>query len=157
MTIEGKTVGLVGLGSIGKIVARLLAGFGCTILAYDPFVDPAQADAAGIQLRPLEVISRSDFVSLHCPVTAEARGLVDAAFLARMKPGAFIINTARGELVDEDALYGALVSGSWPVQPGCLRQPAARRRQPAAEAAPGDLDLAHGRPHRQRRAPWAGR
>jgi D-3-phosphoglycerate dehydrogenase len=112
MTIEGKTAGLVGLGSIGKIVARLLAGFGCTVLAYDPFIDPAQAAAAGLQLLPLEeVIRRSDFVSLHCPVTAETRRLVDAAFLAQMKPGAFLINTARGELVDEDALYEALASG----------------------------------------------
>jgi D-3-phosphoglycerate dehydrogenase len=112
MTIEGKTVGLVGLGAIGKIVARLLSGFGCTVLAYDPFVDPARAAAAGIQLLPWEeVVRRSDFVSLHCPVTPETRRLVDAAFLAQMKPGAFLINTARGELVDEDALYAALASG----------------------------------------------
>jgi D-3-phosphoglycerate dehydrogenase len=112
MTLEGKTVGLVGLGAIGKIVARLLSGFGCTALAYDPFVEPVQAAGASIQLLPLEqVIRRSDFVSLHCPVTPETRRLVDAAFLAQMKPGAFLVNTARGELVDEDALYAALTSG----------------------------------------------
>ncbi len=109
LTLEGKVVGLIGFGSIGRQVARRLAGFDCTVLAYDPMPDEEAAQAAGVQLRPRgEVVREADFLSLHCPLTPSTRGMVDAAFLGQMKVGAFLINTARGELVDERALYEAL-------------------------------------------------
>jgi D-3-phosphoglycerate dehydrogenase len=112
LSLEGKTIGLLGFGAIGRHVARLLGNFDCTLLAYDPIADAAQASALGVRLvSQAEVVSQADFLSLHCPVTDETRGLVDAAFLASMKPGAFLINTARGELVDENALLEALDSG----------------------------------------------
>ena len=112
LSLAGKTVGLVGFGAIGRAVARLLAGFGCRLLAADPWCDVALA--AQLAVTPVELdelLAASDFVSLHAPVTPETRGLVDAAFLARMKPGAYLVNTARGELVDEAALYEALAAG----------------------------------------------
>ncbi len=112
MSLEGKTVGLLGFGSIGRQVARMLGGFDCTLLAYDPIADPTIAASLGVRLLAQEqVVSQSDIVSLHCPVTPQTRGMVDAAFLERMKPGSFLVNTARGELVHEDALLQALDSG----------------------------------------------
>lgn len=112
LSLGGKTVGLVGFGAIGRAVARLLGGFGCRLLAHDPWGDVAVAGALNVTLVELEaLLVESDFVSLHAPLTPETRGLVDAAFLARMKPGASLVNTARGELVDEAALYDALASG----------------------------------------------
>jgi D-3-phosphoglycerate dehydrogenase len=112
LSLEEKVVGLIGLGSIGKEVARRLSGFGCVVMAYDPLPDDAFAQANGVQLRPrAEVVREADFLSLHCPVAPETRGMVDAAFLSEMKAGAFLINTARGELVDETALYEALKAG----------------------------------------------
>lgn len=111
-SLEGRTVGLVGLGAIGRAVTRRLAGFDCTLLAHDILADPAFAHSAGVELVPLEaLLERSHIVSLHVPVTAETRGMVSQAFLARMRKGSFLINTARGELVDEAALLAALVDG----------------------------------------------
>lgn len=111
-TLEGKVVGLLGLGAIGRQVARRLAAFDCRVLAYDPACEPAIASAWGAALRDQdEVVSQADFLSLHLPVLPETRGLVDAAFLARMKPGAYLINTARGELINEAALVEALQQG----------------------------------------------
>ena len=111
-SLEGRTVGLLGLGSIGRQVARRLAGFDCRILAYDPRPDEDFARSQGVQLLPLEeVLAQADILSLHLPATAETRGMVNDGFLARMKPGAYLINTARGELIDEDALLRALQSG----------------------------------------------
>jgi D-3-phosphoglycerate dehydrogenase len=93
-------------------VARRLAGFGCRLLAVDPLVDPGAAAALGVDLVPLEtLLPQAHFVSLHAPATPATVGLVNAAFLERMRPGAFLINTARGELVDEPALLAALTSG----------------------------------------------
>jgi D-3-phosphoglycerate dehydrogenase len=110
--IEGKVVGLLGLGAIRRLVARRLQGFDCTLLACDPFVDPDVARASGVELVPQdEVVAGSDFLSLHVPLLPETRGMVDAGFLARMKPRSFLINTARGELVDEAALLQSLQSG----------------------------------------------
>lgn len=112
VSLEGKIVGLMGLGAIGKRVASRLQGFDCAILAYDPLVDAAEAQAVGAVLCPQEeVVARSDFLSLHVPLLPETRGMVDASFLDRMKPGAFLINTARGEVIDEAALLAALQSG----------------------------------------------
>jgi len=112
VALEGKVVGLIGLGAIGKQVARRLQGFDCTVLACDPLVDTEAAREAGAELcSHEEVVARSDFLSLHVPVVPETREMVDASFLARMNPGAFLINTARGELIDEAALLSALQSG----------------------------------------------
>ena len=111
-TLEGKTVGIVGLGAIGRGVAQRLSGFGCRVLAYDVVVDQAFAERWGIVVLPMaDLLAQADIVSLHLPVLPATRGLVDGAFLAQMKAGAYLLNTARGELVDEDALYAALVSG----------------------------------------------
>jgi len=111
-SLEGKTVGLFGLGAIGKQVARQLAGFDCVIQAYDVIAaaDFAAANTVRLVSRE-ELIASSDFLSLHCPVLPETRGMVDQAFLSQMKQGAFLVNTARGELVDEQALLSALQSG----------------------------------------------
>jgi phosphoglycerate dehydrogenase-like enzyme len=112
VALEGKVVGLLGLGAVGKRVARRLQGFECIVLACDPAIDPPVAREAGAQLcSQEEVIARSDFMSLHVPLLPETRGMVDASFLAAMKPGSFLVNTARGELIDELALLAALQSG----------------------------------------------
>lgn len=112
LSLEGKTVGLIGLGAIGRQVARRLAGFDCEIVAYDPLADLDFCSAHGVLPVAMEaLLEASDFVSLHLPVLPETRGMVDARFLAAMKKGACLINTSRGELVDEAALYEALAGG----------------------------------------------
>lgn len=111
-SLEGKTVGILGLGAIGKQLARRLAGFDCKLVAFDPFADPAVASKHQVELAALDaVIEQADFLSLHLPLTPETRGLVDEAFLGKMKQGAFLINTSRGEVIDEAALLRALQSG----------------------------------------------
>jgi phosphoglycerate dehydrogenase-like enzyme len=111
-SLEGKAIGLYGLGAIGKQVARRLGGFDCTLLAYDVAPDKDFAAAHGVRLcGQEELLAKADYLSLHCPVLPETRGLVNEAFLNKMKPGAFLINTARGELVDEASLLAALQSG----------------------------------------------
>lgn len=107
------TVGLIGYGAIGTRVVKLLKPFGCRILVNDPYVQLSEEDRRdGVRLVGLdEVLTQSDVVSLHPRVTDETRGMINAATLARMKPGAILINTARGPLVDYDALYDALSSG----------------------------------------------
>jgi D-3-phosphoglycerate dehydrogenase len=112
ISLVEKTVGLLGLGAIGKQVARRLAGFECRILAYDPLPDEVYARQHDIHITTLaELLQSSDFVSLHLPLIPETRLLVNDLFLSQMKRGAFLINTARGELVDESALLHALHSG----------------------------------------------
>jgi D-3-phosphoglycerate dehydrogenase len=112
ISLEGKTIGILGLGAIGKQLARRLAGFDCTLLAFDPFADPAFATDNHVELTSMEdVIRQSDFISLHLPLLPETRGLVNATFLSQMKPGSFLVNTSRGEVVDENALFEALQSG----------------------------------------------
>ena len=111
-TLAGKTIGLIGFGAVGQQVARRLSRFNCTIMTYDPVVNQAPEDLLGVQFLPKEeVVQRADFLSLHCALTPETKEMVDARFLAQMKPGSFLINTARGELVDEGALLDALRSG----------------------------------------------
>ncbi|UCI18727.1 2-hydroxyacid dehydrogenase [Mesorhizobium sp. B2-1-8] len=107
------TVGVVGYGNIGTKVVRLLRAFGCHVLVSDPYVQLSAEDRnAGVELVALDdLLSRSDVVTLHSRVTQETRGLIGQDTLARMKPGAIFVNTARGPLVDYDALYEALVSG----------------------------------------------
>jgi len=107
-----RTVGVVGFGAIGRRVAERLLPFGAQVLTYDPFVTPAQAQAVGARLVDLETLLReSDFVTLHAPVTAATVGMIGAAELALMKPTAYLVNTARAALTEEDALLAALQEG----------------------------------------------
>jgi D-3-phosphoglycerate dehydrogenase len=111
--LQGKTLGIVGLGRIGRVVASRARALGMLIVAYDPFVAPEQARDLEIELASLDdVYARADFLTVHTPLTSETRGLVDREALGKMKRGARIINCARGGLVDEDALYEALTSGA---------------------------------------------
>ena len=112
ISLEGKSIGILGLGAIGKQLARRLKGFDCIILAFDPYADTGFAKENQVVLTSMEgVIEKSDFLSLHLPLLPETRGLVNETFLKRMKKGSFLINTSRGEVVDEDALLAALQSG----------------------------------------------
>jgi D-3-phosphoglycerate dehydrogenase len=112
LALAGKTVGLIGLGAIGKAVAVRLRAFDCRILAYDPYPDEAFAATTDITFLPLDdLLPQADVVSLHVPALPETRRMVNGDFLARMKPGSILINTARGELVDEDALLASLRDG----------------------------------------------
>jgi phosphoglycerate dehydrogenase-like enzyme len=107
--LQGRTLGIIGLGNSGRELVRLAAPFAMRILAYSPHADPAQAQALDVRLAPLdEVLCEADIVSLHCRLTPETRHLLGAAELARMKPGAYLVNVARGALVDQVALVAAL-------------------------------------------------
>lgn len=104
-----KTLGIIGLGKIGKAVARRAKGFDMRILAYDVYPDIDFIQKEGIELVTLkELLSRADFISLHLPATPETKGLIGAEELALIKPGAILVNTARGDIIDEVALYTAL-------------------------------------------------
>jgi D-3-phosphoglycerate dehydrogenase len=112
ISLEGKTIGILGLGAIGKQLARRLFGFDCRILAFDPYADQAFASENHVELTSMEaVIEQSDFISLHLPLLSETRNLVNEKFLSLMKMGSFLVNTSRGEVVDEVALFNALQSG----------------------------------------------
>lgn len=109
--MHGKTVGIVGTGKIGAITADILLGFGCTVLAYDPYPNPA-CKAKGVQYVELDfLLSESNIVSLHCPLTKESFHLLDKQRLGLMQQGAMLINTSRGGLVDTVAVVEALKSG----------------------------------------------
>ncbi len=110
--IFGHTVGVVGLGRIGQLVAQRLAAFGAHVVAYDPYVSAARAAQLGIELLSLdELLGRADFISVHLPKTPETAGLIGKEALAKTKPGVIIVNAARGGLVDEAALADAITSG----------------------------------------------
>jgi D-3-phosphoglycerate dehydrogenase len=110
--IYGKTVGVVGLGRIGQLVAARLAAFGTKIVAYDPYVSQARAAQLGIELLSLDdLLARADFISVHLPKTPETAGLIGKEALAKTKPGVIIVNAARGGLIDEEALADAVTSG----------------------------------------------
>ncbi|MEA4908369.1 MAG: phosphoglycerate dehydrogenase [Chloroflexi bacterium] len=112
VSLQGKTVGILGLGMIGRLLSRRLAGFDCQIVAYDPFPDEAFARQNGVELLPMQqVLAQADFLSLNMPLLPETRHLVNDEFLACMKPGAYLVNTARGEIIDEAALVRALQNG----------------------------------------------
>ncbi|MCG3209796.1 MAG: putative 2-hydroxyacid dehydrogenase [Anaerolineae bacterium] len=111
--VHGATLGLVGFGRIGKAMAKRASGFDMKVLYYDPIIkDDPDAAALGAQSADLDtVLSQSDFISVHTPLTPDTRHLINATALAKMRPEAIVINTARGPVVDHDALYEALKSG----------------------------------------------
>jgi D-lactate dehydrogenase len=109
--MRGQTVGIIGTGKIGAVVARILQGFRCQLIAHDPRSNP-DCEALGVSYVTLEeLFSRSHIVTLHCPLTPETFHLIDADTLARMKPGIMLINTGRGALIDTQAVITALKSG----------------------------------------------
>jgi D-3-phosphoglycerate dehydrogenase len=113
MELAGKTALIVGFGRIGTRSAKRCLGFDMNVLIYDPYVPAEKITSAGCErVTDLDAaLPRADFVSIHCPKNPETIGMFNAARLARMKRGAFIVNTARGGIIDEPALYGALTSG----------------------------------------------
>lgn len=109
--LHGKTVGVVGSGQIGQVFAQIMRGFGCQVLAYDPYPNPAIEALGGRFVGLDQLLAESDIISLHCPLNEATRHLVNAGSLQRMKRGAMLINTGRGALVDTPALIEALKSG----------------------------------------------
>jgi len=110
--IADKTVGVVGLGRIGQLFAARIAAFGTTVIAYDPYLQPARAAALGVRLVDLPtLLATADIISIHLPRTPETLGLIGATELATVKPGVIIVNAARGGLIDEQALADALTQG----------------------------------------------
>jgi D-3-phosphoglycerate dehydrogenase / 2-oxoglutarate reductase len=110
--LHGKTLGVIGLGRIGALVAQRALAFGMRLCAYDPYVSADRARHMGVEMLPLdELVAVSDFVTIHLPKTSETTGLIGADLLAKAKPGIRIVNAARGGLVDEAALVEALRSG----------------------------------------------
>jgi D-3-phosphoglycerate dehydrogenase len=108
-----KTIGIIGLGRIGALITARLQAFGTNIVAYDPYVTATRAQQLGVTLLPLdELLAQSDFVTIHMPKTPETTGMIGDAQFAIMKPTAFIVNVARGGLIDEDALHRALTAGT---------------------------------------------
>src|SRR5690606_11473024 len=108
--LAGRTVGLVGFGAIGSLVARRLSGFDVRLLAHDPWADlSGRTDVEQVELD--ELLATADVVSIHARLTPETEGLIDKNRLARMRRDAVLVNTARAELVDEDALVTCLVEG----------------------------------------------
>jgi D-3-phosphoglycerate dehydrogenase len=106
-----KTIGIIGLGRIGALITARLQAFGMNVIAYDPYVTAARAQQLGVTLLPLDdVLGQSDFLTIHMPKTPETTGMISTEQLALMKPTAFIVNVARGGLIDEDALYAAVKS-----------------------------------------------
>lgn len=111
--LYGKTLGIVGLGRIGALVAQRALAFGMTLIAYDPYISQERAKKMGVELTSLEdLVARADFVTIHLPKSKETKGLIGKEILARAKPGIRFVNAARGGIIDEDALYAALVEGT---------------------------------------------
>ncbi|KTS55225.1 3-phosphoglycerate dehydrogenase, partial [Microbacterium testaceum] len=107
-----KTIGIIGLGRIGALIAARLQAFDMRVIAYDPYVTAARAQQLGVQLVSLdELLEQSDFVTIHMPKTPETTGMIGAEQLRRMKKTAYVINVARGGLIDEEALFDALATG----------------------------------------------
>ena len=110
--LEGKTLGLIGLGRIGTAVAKRATAFGMQVLGLDPMHDASRLSETEVQLVPMEdLLNRSDFISLHLPLTDQTRGMINFSLISKMRSGVYLINTARGELVEEAALLEALDSG----------------------------------------------
>jgi D-lactate dehydrogenase len=109
--LHGRTVGIVGTGKIGLCFVRIMAGFGCRVLAYDPYPNEAAREAGAEYVDLDELLTASDIVSLHCPLTPETFHLIDRERIALMRPGAMLVNTSRGALVDTAAVIEGLKSG----------------------------------------------
>ena len=110
--LHGRSVGVVGTGRIGECFARIMAGFGCQLLGHDPLPNPACLALGMRYVEMPELLASSDVISLHCPLTPQTRHLIDADALARMRPGAMLLNTSRGAVVDTRALIAALKAGT---------------------------------------------
>lgn len=109
----GKSLGIVGIGNVGRLVARSAAGLGMRVIAHDPYVTPQAAAGYGIGLAPFAaLLAESDFISVHVPLTSESRGLIGGAEIARMKRGVYLLNCSRGGVIDEVALLAALEQGT---------------------------------------------
>ena len=167
--LQGKTVGVVGLGRIGVLFAQRMAAFGTRLIAYDPYVQPARAAQLGVRLVGLdELLRESDFISIHLPKTPETIGLIGVKELQLVKPGVRIVNAARGGLIDEQALADAIAEGRVAgagidvyLQEPCTASPLFALRQRGGHPAPRRLDArgaGQGRPGRgpQRQAGPAG-
>ena len=112
MELFGKTIGILGLGAIGKVVARCAQGFGMKVMAYDPFINPDYCSEHDIVSGTFEeVISKANVISLHLPLLETTRHMIDAAAFGKMQQGVILVNASRGGIIDEDAAYEALKSG----------------------------------------------
>jgi D-lactate dehydrogenase len=109
--LHGRTVGIIGTGQIGQVVARILHGFGCQLLAFDPYPQDALTTLGVRYVELPELLARSDIVTLHCPLTPQTHHLINADSLSKMKAGVMLINTSRGALLDTRAVIDALKSG----------------------------------------------
>jgi len=110
--VRGRTIGILGLGRIGKTFARQVRGMECRVIAHDPYLTPDVFAAHGVEPVGLDtLLEESDFLSLHVPLTHETRHIIDARALSRMKPTAFLVNTSRGGVVDTEAICHALATG----------------------------------------------
>lgn len=109
--LYGETLGLVAFGHIAQQAAIRAQAFGLNVIAYDPFQDPAAAEAVGVRLTSLEEVMQADYVSVHPPMSPETRGMIGAEQLALMKPHAYLITTCRGGVINEQALYDVLKNG----------------------------------------------
>ena len=109
--MKGRSIGIIGTGRIGAAVARIMLGFGCRIVAHDPHPNPALTAAGVTYIAVPDLLAASDILTLHCPLTPQTHHLINAAAIARMRPGAMLINTSRGAIVDTRAVIDALKSG----------------------------------------------
>ncbi len=159
--IQGKTVGVVGLGKIGQLFASRIAAFDTHVIAYDPYLPQSRAAQLGIELVSLdELLARADMMTIHLPKTPETQGLIGKEALAKTKPGVIIVNAARGGLVDEEALAEAIRSGQvggagvdvYVTEP-TTTSPLFELEQVTATPAPRGLDRRGPGPRRHRRRP----
>jgi D-3-phosphoglycerate dehydrogenase len=110
--VAGSTLGIIGLGRIGSTVARRVRGWRMNVLSYDPYVTQKRGDEFGVRMVPFEeLLQRSDFITIHCPLNPETHHMVDEEALAQTKPGLVLVNTARGPIIKEEALVEALREG----------------------------------------------
>ena len=142
--LRGKTLGVMGLGSIGREVVKRARGFAMKIVGYDPYVNSQTATDLGVTLVSMdELYAQSDYLTLHVALTPETMGLLNDAAFAKMKKGSRVVNCARGELIDGEALHRALESrkdrrggiGCFPDGTSCRRRTAARHRERGRHAA----------------------
>lgn len=110
--LAGKTIGIVGLGAIGKLVARCAQGFAMNVVAYDPYISEAYCAEHNIGVRELDALLReANVISLHLPLNDQTYHIIDKAAIDKMQPGTILVNASRGAIIDEDAAYDALCSG----------------------------------------------